>query len=75
MSELPQIDPLKAATREIAKLATEVDGYRKRESQLEILAEAIRDQRDEALEALEELRSKLQQANPDVHDITSLPEQ
>jgi hypothetical protein len=71
MSELPQIDPLKVAQREVAKLSADLAEYRTRETQLEILAEALRDQRDEALAGLQELRDKLDV--PEVHDIASLP--
>lgn len=72
MSELPQIDPLKVAQREVYKLQNELQEYRKRETQLEILAEAIRDERDEAREGLEKLRATLEDS--EVHDITSLPD-
>jgi len=73
MSELPQIDPVKAAHREISKLREEVEGYRTREAQLEILAEAIRDERDEARAGLEDLRNRLSDSDTEVQDISSLP--
>lgn len=72
MSELPQIDPLKVAQREVYKLQNELQDYRKRETQLEILAEAIRDERDEARAQLEELRN---QEGGEVHNISSLPDE
>lgn len=75
MSDLPQIDPLKAAHREISKLREEIEGYRSREAQLEILAEAIRDERDEARQGLEDLRNGLDsEPEAEVHKISSLKE-
>jgi predicted metal-binding transcription factor (methanogenesis marker protein 9) len=67
MSELPTIDPLKVAKREADKLRVLLADATYRETQLEVLAEALRDERDEARKALEEAQ------NP-VQDITSLPE-
>lgn len=58
MSELPVIDELKAAHREIGKLREQVVSATTRESQLEILAEALRDQRDEALAKVAELEAE-----------------
>lgn len=72
MSELPQIDPLKVAQKDIAKLEAEVRASRNRESQLETLAEALRDQRDEALAKLEESYTAKQPEEP-AQNITTLP--
>lgn len=69
MSELPQIDPLKVALREAAKLRDLLSESTLRESQLEILAEALRDQRDELQKELDVLRTEV----TPVQDITSLP--
>jgi hypothetical protein len=59
MSELPQIDGLKVAERVIQKqdtviekLINEAKEARIRETQLELLAEALRDQRDALRESL-----------------------
>jgi hypothetical protein len=76
MSELPTIDPLKVAQREASKLATQLRESLNRETQLEILAEALRDQRDEAVRALDEAHAKLEALEseaPAVADITTLP--
>lgn len=67
MSELPTIDPLKVAKREADKLRTQLADANYRETQLEILAEALRDERDEAREALAK-------ATEPVYDISTLPE-
>lgn len=48
MSALPEIDEVKAAHREISKLREQVAAATNRESRLEVLAEALRDERDEA---------------------------
>jgi chromosome segregation ATPase len=58
MSELPQIDPLKVAQKDVAKLETELRASRNRESQLEVLAEALRDQRDDYERRLTELNTE-----------------
>jgi hypothetical protein len=50
MSNLPQIDPAKLAQ----KLATKNAEQSYQLVQLEVLAEALRDERDEALQKLEE---------------------
>lgn len=47
MSELPNIDPLKVAQLENEKLERDVKVLRNRESQLEVLAQALLDQRNE----------------------------
>jgi hypothetical protein len=80
MSELPQIDSLKAEQRTNAKLIAKAGEDAKaaatRESQLELLAEALRDERDAARAEISELRqqlAELQQAQ-EVPDITSLPD-
>ncbi len=68
MSELPQIDPAKVAQKLIAKngeLTYQV-------TQLEVLAEALRDQRDASDKRVAELEQRLASAAP-VADITSLP--
>lgn len=70
MSALPEIDPLKVAQKDIVKLEAEVRASRNRESQLETLAEALRDQRDELETQLAEARTA--KAEP-VADISSLP--
>lgn len=57
MSELPTIDPLKVATREAEKLRTRITEASYRETQLEILAETLRDQRDAAIVELNELKA------------------
>lgn len=72
MSELPQIDPIKVAQKDIAKLEAEVRASRNRESQLEALAEALRDQRDEALSKLEDAGTAKQATEP-AQNITTLP--
>lgn len=67
MSELPQIDPAKILQKTVGKLEQELSASRNRESHLEALAEAIRDQRDEALAKLEE------SATEPAAKITTLP--
>ncbi len=69
MSELPQIDPLKVALKDAGKLEAELKASRNRESQLEVLAEALRDQRDDYQKQLEEAATR---AEP-VPNITSIP--
>jgi hypothetical protein len=54
MSALPEINELKAAHREIGKLREQVAAATNREARLEVLAEALRDERDEALAKLDE---------------------
>lgn len=75
MSDLPQIDPLKVAKREADKLRSQVAEASYRETQLEVLAEALRDERDEfeskLTEALDKI-TQLQTAAP-VEDISTLP--
>lgn len=73
MSELPTIDPLKVAKREADKLRSQVAEASYRETQLEVLAEALRDQRDEFEGKLNEALAKLSEAPAEVHDITSVP--
>jgi len=71
MSELPQIDSLKVAEKDIQKLESLLKQSRRNESTLETLAEALRDERDEVREKLAEAERKLSEP---VHDITSLPD-
>lgn len=70
MSALPQIDPAKVAQKLITKngeLAYQV-------AQLEVLAEALRDERDEAVARAAELGEKLATHTQEpVVDISSLP--
>lgn len=73
MPELPTIDPLKVAKREADKLRSQVAEASYRETQLEVLAEALRDQRDEFEGKLNEALAKLSEAPAEVHDITSVP--
>jgi len=67
MSEIPAIDELKVAKREAEKLRRQVAEASFRETQLEVLAEALRDERDEARRALAAVQEP-------VHDITTLPD-
>jgi hypothetical protein len=71
LSDLPQIDPLKVAQKDVTKLEAEVRASRNRESQLETLAEALRDERDEALKKLEAY-GNAQPVEP-AQNITTLP--
>lgn len=73
MSELPTIDPLKVAKREAEKLRSQVAEAFYRETQLEILAEALRDQRDEYEAKLNEALARVSGTSDEVHDITSVP--
>lgn len=73
MSELPQIDPLKVAQKDVAKLEAELRASRNRESQLETLAEALRDQRDEALQRVDELSTASPAPAEPAQNITTLP--
>lgn len=73
MSELPTIDPLKVAKREAEKLRSQVAEASYRETQLEVLAEALRDERDEFEKKLNEALAKVSEAPAEVHDITSVP--
>lgn len=69
MSELPQIDPKKVAQKLISKngdLTYQV-------TTLEVLAEALRDERDEAVNRVAELEEELARRNEPVADISSLP--
>lgn len=68
MSELPQIDPAKVAQ----KLLSKNSDLTYQVTQLEVLAEALRDQRDEALKKVDELEAK--SADTPVADISSLPQ-
>jgi chromosome segregation ATPase len=72
MSELPTIDSLKVAQRKLSKQAARITELEDNETNLEILAEALRDQRDEARSQLAEAERKLAENTP-VLDITSLP--
>jgi hypothetical protein len=73
MSELPTIDPLKVAQRTAQKRLEELTQSKFNETQLEVLAEALRDERDEAVGKVAELTAKLEAAGSQVEDITSLP--
>jgi hypothetical protein len=69
MSELPQIDPAKVAQKLISKngdLTYQV-------TTLEVLAEALRDERDEAINRVTELEQELASRAEPVADISSLP--
>ena len=73
MSNLPQLDPSKILERENLKLEAENKELKKRETHIELLAEALRDQRDEALEEVTRLQTLLNEADGEpVQDITSL---
>lgn len=63
MSELPVIDELKVAQREIEKLRQQVLVALNREARLEILAETFRDQRDAANAKLSDLEINNQETN------------
>ena len=75
MSQLPKIDQLKVQQRINEKLTAELAQAKKisasNESSLELLAEALRDERDEAVAKVAELEKRL---NTSVPDITSLPD-
>lgn len=58
MSNLPTVDNLKASQRQNQKLATLLTESLYRETQLELLAEALRDERDEAHTELAQLKQK-----------------
>jgi hypothetical protein len=58
MSNLPAVDNLKVAQRSIQKLTTQISEGMHRESQLEILAEALRDERDAARSQVEQLQQQ-----------------
>lgn len=77
MSELPTIDPLKVAQRSAQKYRSELAESKDMVTQLEILAEALRDERDEAVEKLGTANARIAEleASPQVpvEDITSLP--
>lgn len=66
MSALPEIDEVKAAHREIGKLREQVAAATNRESRLEILAEALRDERDEAQARVAELEAEKPQKDESV---------
>jgi hypothetical protein len=74
MSELPKIDELKVEKKNVQKLRLNLAESENRESTLEALAEALRDERDEARAKLAEAESKLASSTP-VADISSLPPQ
>jgi hypothetical protein len=71
MSTLPAIDPLKVAERKIQKLSAELAESKDIETRLEILAEALRDERDEARAKAAELEAAAVRPEQ-VEDITSL---
>lgn len=58
MSNLPELDPLKIAQRHNQKLTTQLNDAQYRETNLEILAEALRDERDAARNELATLKSE-----------------
>lgn len=66
MSALPEIDELKAAHRELSKLREQVAAATNREARIEILAEALRDERDEALAKLAEQAAEKTQKDESV---------
>lgn len=73
MLELPQIDPAKILERDNLKLEADNREYRKQITHLELLAEALRDQRDAALEENERLQAALENSSGEaVPDISSL---
>lgn len=78
-NDLPQIDPASITEREKLKLEAEVTEYKKRETHLELLAEALREQRNTLREELASAKaelSALRASNPvegvEVPDITTL---
>jgi len=79
MSALPTIDPLKVAQRSIQKLEAGLKESQNNETHLEILAEALRDERDELDTKLTEALSKLAGLETtaldptQVENITTLP--
>jgi hypothetical protein len=58
MSNLPTVDALKASQRHIQKLSTQLNEGAFRETHLELLAEALRDERDAALAELADLKKQ-----------------
>jgi hypothetical protein len=58
MSALPEIDELKVAKRELDKLRQQVLTGNNREAHLEILAEALRDERDALANEIAELKAE-----------------
>lgn len=72
-SELPTIDPLKVAQKEIAKLEAEVRASRNRESQLETLAEALRDERDEYKSLRDEISAERDALKAEVEALKDTP--
>lgn len=73
MSELPQLDPAKILERDNLKLEAENRELKKRETHIELLAEALRDERDEAREEVTRLQAVLEEYTREaVPDITSL---
>lgn len=69
MSDLPEIDPNKVAQRLNAKGAEKEYQL----IQLELLAEALRDERDQARTERDDLSRRLAEALNPVQNITSLP--
>lgn len=70
MSELPVIDAHKVAQREVEKLRAQITEANYREAKLEVLAEALRDERDAARAEIAEFYK----SQAPVFDITTLPE-
>lgn len=58
MSNLPTVDELKIAQRHNQKLSIQLSEAVFRETQLEVLAEAIRDERDAAVAERDALKAK-----------------
>jgi hypothetical protein len=66
MSALPEIDEVKAAHRELGKLREQIAAATNREARLEILAEALRDERDAARARVSELEAEKTQKDESV---------
>lgn len=69
MSELPQIDAQKSIERLSHKFAAQLAESVVRESNLELLAEALRDERDALRERVTEVENT---ASSEVHTITDV---
>ena len=65
MSNLPTVDPLKAAQRHNQKLSSQLVESQFRETNLEVLAEALRDERDAARSELSKAQSELEKLKGD----------
>lgn len=64
MSDLPEIDYQKVAIRVTEELGNEVTNLKFEKKSLEVLAEQLRDQRDEALRNLADLQQVLTEMQP-----------